>query len=207
MNALHHAADRSQLAAWRWRDGLLGVLTGLLTTAAVVMLRAQWLAWAQGIVSFWHSHMGLPPLSGISASPPSGALVLGTTAAVALIWTVSGTWPEHRWPLRAVLRGLCLVQASACLFFALVPAQFPYTLNQHLDALWMQGSQFLVFVPLMLCMGWGVLRLPWALKLLAPGMVVLYFALLLPHQLAVHAWVLVQGSALFMPLLFLCFGL
>ena len=109
--------------------------------------------------------------------------------------------------LRAVVRGLCVVQASACLFFALAPARFPYGLSQHLDTLLTLGSEFMVIVPLMLGLGWGVLRLPWQLKLLGPLAVLLYFSLWLPHQVVLHAWVLTQASVLFMPVLFLCFGL
>lgn len=58
----------------------------------------------------------------------------------------------------------------------------------------------------MLALGWGVLHLPWRLKLLGPLLVVAYFMVWLPHQVLLHAWVLHHGSVLFMPVLLLCLG-
>mgnify|MGYP000090073921 CR=1 FL=1 len=207
MNGAVPLAPSSQLAPWRWRDGLGGLWLGACTSVLVLLLRPQWLQGWQGILAFWRARLGLDLGAAGTMPVPSGQLLLATATAVALGWWLAGRWPERRWPLRAVVRGLCVVQASACLFFALAPARFPYGLSQHLDTLLTLGSEFMVIVPLMLGLGWGVLRLPWQLKLLGPLAVLLYFSLWLPHQVVLHAWVLTQASVLFMPVLFLCFGL
>lgn len=195
------------LAPWRWHDGLLGLAIGLLGSALLVWQRPVWHeGWLQ-ILAFWVNRLGLT-IDEASAMPvPSGLLLLATAAGAAMLWLLAGTWREVRHPLRVIVRSLCLVQTIACAFFFLAPARFPYGLSQHLNTLLMLEGEFMVAIPLMLGIGWGVLRLPWRLKLLAPAVVVLYFALLLPHQVVLHAWVLTQASVLFMPMLFLCFGL
>lgn len=205
--------ERSLLAQWRWYDGLVGLMAGLSWSVGVLLAYAQreqfWLA----IIEFWRSRLGLSlGLTGsghahLAMPLPSDAELGITTVAVVMAWVWAGFWAEPKWPLRVLVRALCLVQGSACVFFALAPARFPYGLGQHLDTLLTLGAHFMVAIPLMLGMGWGVLRLPWPLKWLAPPCVLMYFALWLPHQVLLHAWVLSHASALFMPLLFLCFGL
>mgnify|MGYP000004489552 CR=1 FL=1 len=140
------------------------------------------------------------------AAPPSETLLLTTTVVVALLYGVAGRWHERYQPLRVVVRAMCLVQGSACVFFALVPARFPWSVQQHLSGLMQMGADFVLVMPWMLAVGWGLLNLPWRLKLLGPVAVLAYFVVWLPHQVVLHAWVLHHGSALFMPVLLLCLG-
>lgn len=196
-----------RLAPWRWRDGLIGLLLGASLSLSLVMLRAELLQLWQAVILFWRLRLGLPVLENAIMPVASGTLLAITSAAAVLAWTWSGTWHERLWPARVMVRAMCLVQGSACAFFALAPARFPYGLGQHLQTLLWLGAEFMVAIPLMLCLGWGVLRLPWTLKLMAPLAVLLYFAVWLPHQVLLHAWLLLHASVLFMPLLFLCFGL
>ena len=207
MRAGTHPA--SLLAPWRWRDGLWGLLLGAGASLALWTLQPQLLQFWHAVVNLWSQPLGLAmalkPLTQ-EAPPPSVTLLLTTSALVALLYAVAGQWHERYQPLRVVVRALCLVQGSACLFFALVPARFPYGVHQHLTGLLQMGADFLMTVPLMLALGWGVLHLPWRLKLLGPLLVLAYFALWLPHQVLLHAWVLQHGSVLFMPVLLLCLG-
>ena len=68
------------------------------------------------------------------------------------------------------------------------------------------GLGFMLAIPPMLALGWGLLKVPLYPKLLVPCLVLAYFALLLPHQWLLHAWLLEHLSILFMPVLFLCMG-
>ena len=61
-------------------------------------------------------------------------------------------------------------------------------------------------LPLLLTIGWGVLRLPLHQKLLYPVLMLAYFALMVPHKALLSLLILQQMSVLFMPLLYLCFG-
>lgn len=200
-----HASSR--LAPWRWRDGLWGLLIGAGWSLALFALQPRLLQAWNAVVTLWSQPLGLAltPLPQ-DAPPPSETLLLTTTALVALLYVLAGHWHERYQPLRVVVRALCLVQGSACLFFAWVPARFPYAVHQHLSGLLQMGADFITTVPLMLAIGWGVLHLPWHLKLLGPPLVLAYFVVWLPHQVLLHAWVLHHGSVLFMPVLLLCLG-
>jgi hypothetical protein len=99
-----------------------------------------------------------------------------------------------------------VVQASALLFFMAYPTSFPYTITGHLAATLNAGFYLMLAVPVLLALGWGVLRIPLHQKLLVPMFMIAYFAVLLPHQALLHALVVLHFSALFMPLLYLCFG-
>ena len=135
---------------------------------------------------------------------PTTSLV---TAVVVIGAFVSTWWMSDRQvPLKYLVRTLCVVQASALLFFMDIPSLFPYTLSGHLAATLNAGFYFLLAVPILLAMGWGVLQLPLYQKLLYPLFTTAYFILLLPHQALLHALTVVHFSALFMPLLYLCFG-
>lgn len=206
MSAVTTAGD---LAPWRWRDGAMGLLLAAAQTLALWQAQPAMLQGWRAVLAFWNTRLGgawLRPEAS-SAALPSATLVLVTALLVAIAYGWTARWPERFWPARMLLRGLCLVQASACLFWLWAPARFPYGLNQHLHALLQLGADMMLTMPLLLCLGWGLLRLPWHLKLLGPVGVLAYFALWLPHQVALHAWLLSQASVLFMPVLFLGFGI
>lgn len=196
-----------QLAPWRWRDGLQGLLLGVGGFALLLALRSPLLQAWQAVLQFWSLHLAWPALQApVSLPPPSTPLLLGTSVAVLTLYALAGRWPEPLYPLRVLVRALCLVQASACLFFAWMPARFPYSVESHLQALLQMGADMLIAMPLLLMLGWGLLPLPWTLRLLGNLMVLLYFVLWVPHQVMLHAALLAQGTVLFMPLLMLCLG-
>ena len=193
--------------ALRWTDGLQGLLVGAALSGLLLALRPQLLHGWEAIMQFWSLRLGLPGLQAqATLAPPSSGLLLGVSAAVLGLYALAGRWPEHLHPLRVLVRALCLVQASACLYFAWAPSRFPYAVDQHLRAVLEMGADMLMAMPLMLTLGWGLLRLPWALRLAGSLSVLLYFLLWVPHQVLLHAWVLGQGTVLFMPLLMLCLG-
>ena len=202
-----HSTGESLLAPWRWRDGAQGLLTGVGLFLALLAARPWLVQGWQAVVDWWSDATGLVALGQEQRlAPPSPALLLGTTAAVLLLYALAGRWREPLHPLRVLVRALCLIQASACLFFAWAPSRFPYAVGQHLSGLLWTGADLLTLMPLMIMLGWGLLRLPWALRLLGSLSVLLYFVVWVPHQVLLHAWVLNHGTVLFMPLLMLCLG-
>lgn len=177
------SAVAGQLAPWRWRDGLSGMLVGAGLFLVLLVLQPGLLTfWAQTL-ALWSEALALGPAGASQVtSPPSTALLLGTAASVSGLYLLAGRWHEHWQPLRVVVRALCLVQGSACVFFALVPARFPWSVQQHLSGLMQMGADFVLVMPWMLAVGWGLLNLPWRLKLLGPVAVLAYFVVWLPHQ-------------------------
>lgn len=198
---------QARLAPWRWQDGMTGLMTGAALLGLLLWERPALMQLWQRVLEGWRSAAGLSGAHGPQTlQPPSTGLLLLTTAGVLGLYALSGRWHERLRPMRAVVRALCIVQASACLFFAWAPARFPYSVDQHLNGLLQLGADFLTMTPLMLTLGWGLLRLPFALRLLGMLSASAYFVVWIPHQVLLHAWVLEHGSVLFMPVLMLCFG-
>lgn len=174
----------------------------------------------QTVMSFWAAHLGgtLAPLALRldSAAPwvgqsdgtsiPSNESLLWTWLGLFALWGITLLLSDRLHPLRVFVRALCLIQASACLFFMLAPASFPYTLSRHSQALLDMGYGLMLATGPMLALGWGIFVRSVTARLLTPLAVLAYFALMLPHKVLLHAWILDKGSALFMPVLFLCFG-
>lgn len=185
---------------WVGRAQLLALWQSLLAAwAAALHLPLQWQTVSGGlrlVVSSLDDGTTLPSLWGLG----------GTALAGLLLWLASARLPDAWLPLRVLLRALLLVQAVALLFVVLRPAQFPYTLGSHLSTLLNLGYGFLLAVPVLLALGWGVLALPWWQRLLVPLALVGWLALLLPHKALLQVWLLAHSSVLYMPVLFVALG-
>lgn len=201
----------------------LGLRWLLLSAAPVLLLwilKAHLMAFWQWVVSAWSGVLGLSLSTRLSAQgdtlfwtatgdgsfAPSLTQIAATAVLAAAVWLGSSRLSDRFHPLKISLRALCLIQWSACLFFWLAPASFPYTISSHASALMGMGFGFMLAIGPMLALGWGILRMPLLHKILAPLAVLAYFALMLPHKTLLHVWLLEHLSILLMPLLFLCFG-
>lgn len=174
----------------------------------------------QQVFTLWSRPLGLSVSSSLSddrsaiqwtaladgSFAPSSTSLAWSLTGIAATWLVSAFFSDRFQPLRTSLRALSLIHLSACLFFIWAPASFPYSISKHLQALMTLGYDFMWMIPPMLALGWGLLKVPMHQKLLAPCLVLAYFALMLPHKLILQAWLLEHLSILFMPVLFLCFG-
>ena len=195
----------------------------LLSAAPVLLLWAvqeRLMAFWQWVVSAWSGVLGLSLSTRLSAQgdsllwtatgdgsfAPSLTQLAATALMVAAVWWGSARLSDRFHPLKISLRALCLIQWSACLFFWMAPASFPYTISSHASALMGMGLGFMFAIGPMLALGWGILKMPLLHKTLAPVAVLAYFALMLPHKALLHVWLLEHLSILFMPLLFLCLG-
>jgi len=202
----------------------------LLTAGPVLALlaagRPQLMAFWQGLLAAWAAALQLPlQWQTVQASAEAGgglrliASALddgtrlptlwglgGTALAGLLLWLGSARLPDAWLPLRVLLRALLLVQALALALVVLRPAEFPYTLGSHLSTLLNLGYGFLLAVPLLLALGWGVLALPLWQRLLVPAALVAWLAVLMPHKALLQVWLLAHSSVLFMPVLFVALG-
>lgn len=202
------------------RSAIELLLMALLPCAALLAVRPQLMNAWQSVMLWWSERLGLPlelVRTGDTASLEwlvsyTGALVpspvTGVLTAAVVIGAFASTWwmSDRQVPLKYLVRTLCVVQASALLFFMFTPNRFPYTMTGHLAAMLNAGFYLMLAMPLLLALGWGVLRVPLHQKLLYPVLMVAYFAVMLPHKALLHAVVVQHFSALFMPMLYLCFG-
>jgi len=203
-----------------WQVLLEGFMFSSLPVGLTWALKPSLMHFWQAVMSFWAAHLGgswaqlalrldsaapwVDP--GDGTSMPSNESLLWTWLGLLVLWGVTLLLNDRLHPLRVFVRALCLIQASACLFFMLTPASFPYTLSRHSQALLDMGYGLMLATGPMLALGWGIFVRSVATRLMIPLAVLAYFALMLPHKVLLHAWILDKGSALFMPVLFLCFG-
>lgn len=222
---LAHAATRTVVPRPRWPVLALRLL---LTAGPVLALlatgRPQLMAFWQGLLAAWAAALQLPlQWQAVHAEAGGGLRLIasalddgtrlpslwglgGTALAGLLLWLGSARLPDAWLPLRVLLRALLLVQALALALVVLRPAEFPYTLGSHLSTLLNLGYGFLLAVPLLLALGWGVLALPLWQRLLVPAAVVAWLALLMPLKALLQVWLLAHSSVLFMPVLFVALG-
>jgi hypothetical protein len=115
---------------------------------------------------------------------------------------------SERWiPLRYFLRLLAFLQGTAIAFFAIAPGAFPYRLQDHVFLLLAAGLVVMGLVPLVLSLTLHVFDLALWRKVLVTLALLVHLSVFLPLQVLVHVGLVLEGSALVMPVLFLVFGL
>lgn len=148
----------------------------------------------------------LPVLAVGTPLPDQSTLLIagGVTGAALLASLLLG----ERWiPLRYFLRLLAFLQATAVAFFAIAPESFPYRLQDHAFLLLAAGLVVMALVPLVLSLTLHVFDLAFWRKALVTLALLGHFSVFLPLQALVHMGLVLQGTALMMPVLFLLFGL
>lgn len=150
--------------------------------------------------------LSLPVVASFTPLPDSRALWIAAIAAAA-VFLLSFLLPQRLLPLRYFLRLLVLVQVTAIGFFALSPDPFPYRLEGHVFVLLTAGLVVMGLVPLLLGLTLHVFDLPLWRKLLLTLLILAHLAVFIPLNALVHVWLVLHGTALVMPVLYLVFGL
>jgi hypothetical protein len=192
---------------------LLPLVLGLLLWWARPLLDAFW----QDCMAFWAGALGLhfmlpagldsPQGAGVSSAAPvshalSAIVLAATIAGFALSYRLRRSWFPLRYPLRIV----CVLQAASVLYFQFSRAPFPYDVTSHSQELLTMGYALLVCTPVMLGLGYYILNESLWKKLWYTALMLLFFTLMVPHQVLLHALILEKGSVVFMPVLYFCFG-
>lgn len=148
----------------------------------------------------------LPVLAVMTPLPDTTTLwIAGATSAA--VFLASFALPPRLIPLRYYLRLLVLLMASAIAFFALSRDPFPYRLQDHAFLLESTGLVVMGLVPLVLGLTLHVFDLAFWKKLLLTLGILGHLAVFIPLQVMAHLWLVLHGTAVLMPVLFLVFGL
>ena len=125
-----------------------------------------------------------------------------TLAGLALSLTMKGASLPLKYPLRII----CVVQLVTVIYFWWTPGNFPYSIARHSEELMTIGYVLMVATPVMLAVGYYILNINIFVKLFHTAIILLFFAILIPHQVLAQAFIMQHMSVLFMPVLYLCFG-
>ena len=148
----------------------------------------------------------LPVLAVMTPLPGTREIWIAAVVAV-LVFALSFLVPVRFTPLRYFLRLLAIVEGSAIAFFAFSAESFPYRLQDHVFILLSAGLVVMALVPLVLGLTLHVFDLAFWKKLLLTLAILAHLAVFIPLQVLVHIWLVLHGSAVLMPVLFLVFGL
>ena len=109
-------------------------------------------------------------------------------------------------PLKYPLRIVCILQLIAVGYFFWAAADFPYTIARHSEELMTIGYVTMLATPVMLGVGYYILNLSIWVKLFHTALILLFFAIMIPHQVLAQAFIMQHLSVLFMPVLYVCMG-
>lgn len=132
--------------------------------------------------------------------------MLVTLAVTLLGLALSGRLRNAKLPLKYPLRIVCVVQLVTLAYFWFLPGSFPYSIARHSEELMTIGYVVMLATPVMLAMGYYILNIGLPVKLLHTAMILVFFAVMVPHQVLAQAFVMQHLSVLFMPVLYICFG-
>ncbi len=189
------AALPALLAAWRWAFDWARGWLGLR-----LMLGDQFVIVPGGFA------LRFPELSTITPQPGAAALLIAAVVSIAA-FGATFLMPPRLTPLRFFIRLLTVVQASAILFFAASPEPFPFRVSDYLFGLMSTGMLAMGLTPVLLAATLYPMDLGWLRKVTATVLMLLHFAVLTPLLVLVHAGLLLRGTAVVMPTLFLGFGI
>jgi small-conductance mechanosensitive channel len=99
-----------------------------------------------------------------------------------------------------------VIQAVTLVYFWISPSNFPYSIARHSEELMTVGYVVMLATPLMLAVGYYILNQSLWVKLFHTALILLFFAVMVPHQVLVQAFIMQHISVLFMPVLYICFG-
>lgn len=110
-------------------------------------------------------------------------------------------------PYGYLLRAAAFVHVVAQVFFWLIPEHFPYTLSGYFEVMMIAGFFLLPLVPVLLAFVFFIFDHSLFRRIGLTLMILAHLYLFIPLQFTAHAAIMYHGSELWMPLLFLVFGL
>lgn len=137
---------------------------------------------------------------------PSAATWWWSAAIVVALFAFSFLFSEKFTPATYLLRAVLFVQTSALVYFLWAPARFPHAPDSYMQGLMGYGIALISFVPILFGLTYFIFDFGIARKALLTAITMIHLSIFLPLQILLQALVL-EKSVLFMPLLYIVFGL
>ena len=155
------------------------------------------------IVSFLKFRVPFPSMEPVLPN----ALVWRATGLVTLAIFVGTFFLPAQWiPVTYLLRGILFIQATALVYFALIPAEFPHTPDSYLEGLLASGLALISILPLLFGLTFFIFQFSMPQKVFLTMMTMGHLVLFLPLQVMLQGLIL-QKTVLFMPVLYIVFGM
>lgn len=209
--------------SFRWADALRGASLCFLTTVGWLLLLPSvcrvWRYVFEAVVKQLELNatvvlrpyivrsfrVDLPSIE-MTSFPPDMVMWWNTAIVCAVLLALSFGPPSRYTPLVYLLRFALAIQVSALAYFALVPARFPHGATDFITSTMTSGSVLILLVPAIFGLIYYVFDFGIARKAWLTLLTMTHLTVLVPLQALLQAYIL-RNSVLFMPLLFLLFGM
>ena len=218
--APHRSFVRLHIGPRRVAEAVTLAALGIVSWIAILPLVGRF--WGH-IFSFWGTELGLRsqvlmapqgwgkhiqfslPCFSLSAGPASGMAWWITTGLTGLGFVASFLLGEEALPWAYLIRGFCLLQATALGYFALAAARFPHDLPGYTVSMMVFSCILIGLVPVLYAFTFYVLNFDLRQKAFLTIATMVHLVLFVPHQYILHVYLL-HASVLFMPALYFMFG-
>ena len=146
------------------------------------------------------------PFPRIEGIAPDAWTWWSTAGAVALLYTASYLFPQRLTPVTYLLRAVLIIQVTALLYFLLIPARFPHTPDSYMEGLVSYRVVLISSVPALLGLTYYIFKFRLFKKVALTALTMGYLSFFFPVEILLQAMVL-EKSLLFMPVLYIVFGL
>ncbi|MEJ2362695.1 MAG: hypothetical protein P8Z75_15010 [Gammaproteobacteria bacterium] len=147
------------------------------------------------------------PYALLGAAVPTGGQWTASVILTAVILLVSLMLPDRFTPLAYLLRAIIIIQAIAIVYFTFWSAHFPYNLAGYHALMMLAGMAFIGIVPIVYFLTYYIFNVSLWEKLVFTLLTMLYLYLVIPLQYFAQLYLIHTFSLLYMPVLFLIFGL
>jgi len=210
---------------------VLGPLDLVTNALMVVLFTFGWIASLPWVCRFWqyafqfgmrmlamHTELGITlhqitpyvrfaiPFPRVDGVLPDAQTWWATAAVVAVLFTVSFFLSKRFIPIVYLLRAVLFLQVTALLFFLFLPARFSHSPDSYIEGLVGYAAALIGFVPVLLGSIYYIFDFGLVRKAFLTAMIMVHLSLFVPLQVLLQALIL-QKSVLFMPLLYIVFGL
>ena len=144
-----------------------------------------------------------PKMEGIA---PDAWTWWSTATVICLLYAASHLLPKKLTPVTYLLRAVLLIQATAQMYFLLIPARFPHTPDSYMEGLVTYRIALISAVPVLFGLTYYIFNFGLLKKIALTALTMSYLSLFLPVEILLQALVL-NKSVLFMPILYIVFGL
>ncbi|HKW18997.1 MAG TPA: hypothetical protein VJO35_15930 [Terriglobales bacterium] len=154
----------------------------------------------------WGSHIHFAlPCFGLAAGSASGTSWWATAVLTLVLFVGSFFLSKEALPWTYLVRSLCLLQATALVYFATASARFPHDLPGYTVSMLVFSCILIGLVPVLYALTFYLLDFGFLQKLFLTLVTMLHLLIFVPHQYLLHIYLL-RHSILFMPVLYFMFG-
>jgi hypothetical protein len=146
------------------------------------------------------------PFTNLPIYKPSQAGIWTNIIVSALLLTLSKFIAKHYMPLTYILRAVLIIQVLTSLYCIFSRNHVLYDMQTYISGMLVIGIYMILLISPFLALIYYIFDFPVWQKILATILIVAYFIFMLPFQYMMHAFIISSGSLLFMPTLYLLFG-